>query len=106
MHPKPTFLSFPFTSSHAAVNAIHAALSTPEDITFTPEEEPEVEAMWQVALAGSAEQVAGRLHGLALDHRLDEIVVLCWTHDQEARRNSYRLLAKEFGLKVPATPIA
>lgn len=81
-------------------------IARPEDITFTPEEEPEVEAMWQVALAGSAEQVAGRLHGLALDHRLDEIVVLCWTHDQEARRNSYRLLAKEFGLKVPATPIA
>jgi len=79
-------------------------IEAPDAIAFTPEEEAEVQAMWQIALAGSASQVADKLRILALDMQLDELVVLTWMHDQEARRNSYRLLAKEFGLTGAATP--
>jgi hypothetical protein len=42
--------------------------------------------------------VAARLVLLAQQLGLDEIVINTWTHDPEARKRSYELLAREFEL--------
>jgi luciferase family oxidoreductase group 1 len=50
------------------------------------------------ALVGTAGQVAARMTALAAQLALDEIVINTWTHDPAARRHSYALIAREFGL--------
>jgi luciferase family oxidoreductase group 1 len=50
------------------------------------------------ALVGSGAQVAETLRSLAAAHEVEELVVITWTHDPEARRRSYTLLAQEFEL--------
>lgn len=52
----------------------------------------------RISIYGSAATVAGKLRAMAADLDLDEIVVLTWAHDPAARRTSYRLLAREFGI--------
>jgi luciferase family oxidoreductase group 1 len=78
-------------------------LLAPDDVPpFSPAEETETEALWQRSYAGSAGQVAQKLRRLAAGMQLDEIVVLTWTHDQEVKRRSYELLAREFNLSATA----
>jgi len=54
---------------------------------------------------GTPSQVAAKLHALADSLGVEEIALLTTTHDPEARRNSYTLLAREFGM-VPADAAA
>jgi luciferase family oxidoreductase group 1 len=50
------------------------------------------------AICGTAAEVGDGLRAISEQHRLDEIVVLTWSHDPAARKRSYELLAGEFGL--------
>lgn len=78
-------------------------LMAPDDVPpFSPSEEAEVEALWQRSFAGSGAQVAQKLKDYAANMQLDEIVVLTWTHDQDVKRRSYELLAREFALNEKA----
>ena len=53
----------------------------------------------QRTVAGTPEQVRERLEALAADYEADELIVVTITHDPKARRRSYELLAKVFGLE-------
>src|SRR5437867_5610737 len=53
----------------------------------------------QRTVAGSPKQVRERLEALAADYAADELIVVTITHDPKARRRSYELLAKVFGLE-------
>jgi alkanesulfonate monooxygenase SsuD/methylene tetrahydromethanopterin reductase-like flavin-dependent oxidoreductase (luciferase family) len=48
---------------------------------------------------GTGSAVAERLIQLAQHFALDEIVVVTWTHDPDARHRSYELLASAFHLR-------
>jgi luciferase family oxidoreductase group 1 len=50
------------------------------------------------SILGTGEQVREGLEALARDYRAEEVVVVTITHDHEARRRSYELLADAFGL--------
>lgn len=50
------------------------------------------------AIVGSAATVASRLRQLAKRLQVDEVAVITWTHDPQAQRRSYELLAREFTL--------
>lgn len=65
---------------------------------YTPAERQRIDEIRRIAFAGSAERVAGQLVELAQRLQLDEIVINTWTFDPAARRRSYELLAKAFGL--------
>jgi luciferase family oxidoreductase group 1 len=52
------------------------------------------------ALSGTAPDVAARLRGLAAEMGVAEIAVTTTAYDPEARRKSYTLLAREFGLDI------
>jgi luciferase family oxidoreductase group 1 len=49
-------------------------------------------------VAGTPEQVRERLEALAAEYQADELIVVTITHDPKARRRSYELLARAFGL--------
>lgn len=67
---------------------------------FTAEEWPTIEDMRRKAFVGTAAQVGAQLRALGEELQLDEIVINTWTHDPAVRRQSYALLANEFGLKA------
>jgi luciferase family oxidoreductase group 1 len=76
-------------------------LASPEQAAaypYTPAEQAMIDKLRAAALVGTAGQVADRLHELALRLQLEEIVINTWTFDPEARRHSYALLARAFGL--------
>lgn len=50
------------------------------------------------AVIGDPDQVRAGLEAVALDYGADEVMVVTITHDHEARRRSYELIAEEFGL--------
>lgn len=47
------------------------------------------------AIIGDGPTVAEKLRALAAEYSVDEMVVLTWTHSQQARRRSYELLAEQ-----------
>jgi luciferase family oxidoreductase group 1 len=49
-------------------------------------------------VAGTPEQVRERLEALAAAYEADELIIVTITHDPKARRRSYELLARAFGL--------
>jgi luciferase family oxidoreductase group 1 len=49
-------------------------------------------------VAGTPEQVRERLEALAAEYQADELIIVTITHDPKARRRSYELLARAFGL--------
>ena len=65
---------------------------------FSAAERPTVDAMRRKAFVGTGAQVAGQMRALADELQLDELVVNTWAHEPAARRSSYALLAREFGL--------
>ena len=67
---------------------------------YTSTERERIDAVRSKAFVGDAAQVAGRLRGEAERLDLDELVIVTWTFDPEARRRSYTLLAEQFGLKA------
>jgi luciferase family oxidoreductase group 1 len=70
---------------------------------YTAEERVTIEKLREIAIAGTAAQVANRLTGLARELELEEIVINTWTFDPDARRRSYALLAGAFGLHGAAS---
>ncbi len=68
------------------------------EASYGPDDRARVEGLRARAFAGRAEQVAGRLRTEADRLALDELVIVCWTFDPEARLRSYALLAEAFGL--------
>ena len=60
---------------------------------YSPQEEMLLAFRRQTAAIGTGEQVLETLHSLAKRWMVDEITVVTLTHEPEARRESYRLLA-------------
>jgi luciferase family oxidoreductase group 1 len=56
------------------------------------------------AFYGLAGEVAGKIRALAAELQVDEIAITTYAYDPEARRKSYALLAREFGLAAE-TPV-
>jgi luciferase family oxidoreductase group 1 len=80
---------------------IRLPLISPEEAaarTLSPAEQTIADKLQRKAIVGSAAQVQARLQTLANDLQLDELVVVTWTHEAQARRRSYELLAQAFGL--------
>jgi alkanesulfonate monooxygenase SsuD/methylene tetrahydromethanopterin reductase-like flavin-dependent oxidoreductase (luciferase family) len=80
---------------------IYTALPSPEEAAaheYTEAELLRIRGLRERALYGSAEAVGARLRALAREHEVEEIAILTTLHDPTARRHSYALLAKEFGL--------
>jgi luciferase family oxidoreductase group 1 len=76
-------------------------LVTPEfaaSYPYTADERAVIEALRRKAIVGTGEEVAGRLHELARQFELEELVVVTWTHDPAARRRSYELVAQACGI--------
>lgn len=69
---------------------------------YNAEERARIESLRAKAFVGTADEVAARLETLARQLDLNEIVINTWTHDPEARRRSYTLLAAAFGLDASA----
>ena len=67
---------------------------------WSPAEEIALARLKANALVGTAPQVAEKLQALAQRLEVEEVVVITWTHDPQAQRRSYELLAKEFGLSA------
>lgn len=63
-------------------------------------EQVTVDALRRKAMVGNAHQVAEKITKLATELGLDEIVINTWTHDHQARKYSYRLIAEAFGLSL------
>ncbi len=81
---------------------LRTPLVSPEEAAahpYTDTERAIIARLREKAIAGTGAQVAGRLRALAAEFALDEIVVNTWTHDPEARRRSYELLAREFPME-------
>ena len=74
-------------------------LPSPAEVAARPYsagEQIEVAKLRSTALVGSGAQVAGKLRALADALEVEELVVITWAHDPQARKRSYELLAKEF----------
>ncbi|MDI9332115.1 MAG: LLM class flavin-dependent oxidoreductase [Alphaproteobacteria bacterium] len=72
---------------------------------FNPAEEMVWSRLKANALVGTGPQVADKLRTLAQTLEVQEIAVITWTHDAQAQRRSYELLASEMGLN-PTQPVA
>ena len=74
------------------------ALYPPEDAVrdYTASEQLALETLRANALVGTGSQVADKLRRLAQRLDIEELVVITWTHDPQAQRRSYELLAQEF----------
>ena len=72
------------------------ALYPPEEAVreYTPAEEHALAALRANALVGTGAQVAEKLRALSQRLQVDEIAVITWTHDPQAQRRSYELLAQ------------
>jgi luciferase family oxidoreductase group 1 len=80
---------------------VFTELPSPEEAAaqqYTEGELARIERMRSRAFYGTPAVVGDKLRALAAQHGVEEIAVLTTLHDPEARRRSYTLLAKEFGL--------
>ncbi len=78
---------------------IREALVSPETAAaypYTEAQRASLEAMRRRAYVGTGSQVAARLTELAGSLKLDELVIVTWTHDPAPRHRSYELLAAAF----------
>lgn len=65
---------------------------------FTDADRAELAPMRAKSFVGSTTTVGAKLRALAGQFDLDELVINTWAHDPKARRTSYALIAREFGL--------
>jgi alkanesulfonate monooxygenase SsuD/methylene tetrahydromethanopterin reductase-like flavin-dependent oxidoreductase (luciferase family) len=74
-------------------------LLSPQDAVkdISAQEMAEMMAMRETALVGNPVQAADKLHILAKQLELDELVVCSWTHDPVVQLRSFELLAKAMG---------
>jgi len=68
-----------------------------EGYPYSERERAIVEHTRQRTIAGTPEQVRGRLLALGTEYGVDEFVIVSITHDGKARLRSYELLAEAFG---------
>jgi luciferase family oxidoreductase group 1 len=69
---------------------------------YSDAEEAYRQQLRRKALVGTGEQVARKLHALAEELQVEELVVITWTWDPQAQRRSYELLAQACGLQGSA----
>jgi len=71
-------------------------LVSPEDAeaALEPHDQERIAKMRRNAFAGTGPQVAERIRELQTRVGVDEMAVVTWTYDEEARRRSYTLLAE------------
>jgi luciferase family oxidoreductase group 1 len=77
-------------------------LPSPEEAAAHPLGESErvrIERMREDAFIGTPDKVAARLRALAESMNVQELAIVTWAHDPEARRRSYALLAEAFKLR-------
>ncbi len=65
---------------------------------YSPAEQVALARLKAQSFVGSAETVRTRLQALARELEVDELAVITWTHDAQAQRHSYALLAQAFAL--------
>jgi luciferase family oxidoreductase group 1 len=88
---------------------VFSALPSPEEAAahmYSDGERTRIERLRERALFGTPDVVGGKLRALAVQHQVEEIAILTTLHDPDARRRSYTLLAKEFGLRAPEVLLA
>jgi luciferase family oxidoreductase group 1 len=86
----------------SAGRGARAGIPSPEEAKAFPYTGPEreyIEFMRGRSIHGSPATVRARLEALAEQFGVEELVVVTITYDFEARKRSYELLAKEFGLE-------
>ncbi|MCZ2109999.1 MAG: LLM class flavin-dependent oxidoreductase [Dehalococcoidia bacterium] len=82
-----------------------AGIPTPEDamaFPYTPSERDYLEYTRSQAVFGTGTEVRERLLDMAAEYRADELVIVTITHDFQARKRSYELLAEAFNLERQA----
>jgi alkanesulfonate monooxygenase SsuD/methylene tetrahydromethanopterin reductase-like flavin-dependent oxidoreductase (luciferase family) len=57
------------------------------------------------AIVGAIDKVRAQVEELAAAYRADEVIVVTITHDHQARRRSYELLAEAFELPAGSAPL-
>ena len=80
---------------------LHLAFESPEDAlaaTYNEREEAQIVKLRQKTFVGTGTEVAERINELADRLKVDEVAVVTWAHNEQARRNSYAHIAKAFGL--------
>jgi luciferase family oxidoreductase group 1 len=77
---------------------VYPSVEEAERYPYSPRELAIVQHARQRTVAGAPETVRARLHALAAEYGVDELVVVTITHDPKARLRSYELLAEAFGL--------
>lgn len=88
---------------------VFSALVSPDEAathTYSDSELAKVERLRSRAFYGTPDVVGAKLRSLANEHAVDEIAILTTLHNPQARRRSYDLLAKEFGLRAPNVSLA
>lgn len=75
-------------------------LLPPDDAprAWSPAEQVALDKLRANAIVGSAATVGSRLRQLARRLAVEEVVLITWTHDAQAQRRSFELLAREFSL--------
>ncbi|WP_068672878.1 LLM class flavin-dependent oxidoreductase [Oceanobacillus sp. Castelsardo] len=68
--------------------------------SYSPEEKERIEKMKQSQIVGNPSQVREQLKNIQSEYEVDELMIVTITHDYEARKKSYQLLAEEFGLST------
>ncbi len=90
---------------HFARRAVgqYGPLASPEEAAaypYTPVDRQRIEHNRQRLIAGSPAQVHERITALVQATQADEVMITTMVFDHTARKRSYELLAKEFGLKA------
>jgi len=65
---------------------------------YTAAEAARIAELRRTAMVGTATDVVARIRELADRLEVDEVAIVTWAHDEQARHTSYTLLAKELGL--------
>jgi luciferase family oxidoreductase group 1 len=88
---------------------LYIPLPSPEEaasVALSPAEAARVETVKAQAFSGTAGDVARRIAALGAELGVQEIAITTTASDPAARTDSYRLLAREFGLATPALALA
>jgi len=75
------------------------APGAPLPFATTEQEQAKMARMRADRLIGTPDKVKSRIVELAKEMQADEVALVTWAHEPEARRQSYRLIAEAFGLE-------
>ena len=84
---------------------IYGPLASPEEAAaypYTAIDRQRVESNRKRLIVGSARDVRARIDDLVERTKADEVMITTMVFDHAARRRSYELLAREFGLRAPS----